>query len=103
MENRIIKVNAALDRSPLILSFFPANLLFPCGGFLFFNAFVFFLWLKTHWLIPVISFTIMTISWMALTARGTHTFLSRFQRPPYWIRSLYYRKPILGKRHQKYD
>lgn len=98
---RVIKVNAALDRAPLILSVIPAELALPCFIFLAFNAFVFFLWLKTHWVIPIVSFMAMTISWMGLTARGVHTFLSRFERPPYWIRALQYREPILAAKYQR--
>lgn len=100
---RVIKTNPALDRSPLILSVIPVELALPCGIFFAFNAFVFFLWLKTHWIMPTVSFTVMTLSWMMLTSRGTHTFLSRFERPPHWIRALQCREPILELKYQRYE
>jgi hypothetical protein len=96
-----LKVNIALDRSPLLFSFFPTHLLIPCGCFLTFSA-VLFLWFKAQWLISVVVFATLTISWMVLTARGTHTFLSRFDRPPYWIRAIHYRQPILGSKYQRH-
>jgi hypothetical protein len=40
---------------------------------------------------------------MGLTARGVHTFLSRFERPPYWIRALQYREPILAAKYQRVE
>lgn len=96
-----IKVNVALDRSPLLLSFFPAHLLFPCGSFLALSAML-YLWFGLHWLICVFVFVTLTASWIILTARGTHTFLSRFNRPPYWIRAIHYRQPILGLQYQRH-
>jgi hypothetical protein len=72
----------------------PANLLIPGSLFLSFSALL-FLTFRLHWILCAGAFTAQTIIWMLLTVRGTHTFLSRFEKPPYWISSYRRSKPIL--------
>jgi hypothetical protein len=87
--------NKSLDREPLLFSVIPPNLLIPMSLFFSFDAFVFLLCLKVNWVFVVVAFAVENIIWIILTARGTHTFLSRFERPPYWVNTCRKFKPIL--------
>jgi hypothetical protein len=92
--NEPIVFNKSLDREPMLFSVIPSNLLIPGTVFLLITGLL-FLWLQLNWMICVTLFVVQIITWIMLTARGVHTFLSRFEKPPYWISSFQRVEPLL--------